>query len=227
MKDSSKEKENLDQSKPMNLTELFKEIFYMLLICVVIYAGTVYIGTDNIRHAVESAGAWGLVVFMLFRILSIVIAPIGGVAFYLLAEPLFGFQMGFLYIYSSDLLAYTLVFFISRLFGRAIIHLFLFRTSSEYVDRVLAFVGTWQGFFYARLISFSFAELPSYVAGLTPLPYWQYIIITIPLDAVTILLFMLAGEAMSNKVGLIVTGIALLLAGLVFLIKRLREKRQQ
>ncbi len=220
MKDSSNKNDKMNSPASSNINGIVKDIITVLLICAAIYAGTVYIGIDNIRIAIEKAGIWGPGVFMLFRILSIVIAPIGGVAFYLLAGPLFGFQKGFIYIYLSDLLAYTIVFYISRIFGRSIMNRFLFKTSSDQVDRVLGLVGNWQGFFYARIVSFSFAEIPSYVAGLTSLPYWQYMIVTIPLSALTILIFMFAGDAMTNMVVLLVTAVAVVLVVLILVIRR-------
>lgn len=173
--------------------EFLQGLISVLFFAAVIYLGTRIIGVENIQSKVEAAGLWGPLLFILIKSSTIIIAPLGGNPLYLIAQPLFGYTRGAIYLFIGDIIGYTVVFYLSRIFGRNVIKKLLSDKQLAYVEKFLTKVGTWQGLSLARIIFFGFADLVSYTAGLTPIPFWQYILVTIPVILVLIAFYMAVG----------------------------------
>ncbi len=205
-----------DASKPQNrslLWSLFRGVIPLLLLATLIYILVVYLGEERILTAIKNAGVWTPLVFILLKIVSIIIAPLSGTPYYLLAKPLFGLVEGFVYLMIADILGYSAAFGISRVWGRKLV-MRLLGSQTEQVDFLIDKIGKWKEFLYFRIVFFYFAELPSYVAGLTQLPYWQFLAITIPIAAINIGVFLIVGNFITNK---LILSIMLVLFLVIFL----------
>jgi uncharacterized membrane protein YdjX (TVP38/TMEM64 family) len=165
-------------------------IFFVALI----YLGMRLISTENIREKVDGAGLYGPLVFILFKASTNIIAPLGGNPFYLIAPQLFGFTDGFIYLLVGDLLGYTTSFFLSRVFGRAIMRVLFSDKQLDRFDTLLHDVESWKGLALLALAFFGFADFVSYGAGLTKIPYWKYILTATPPMLLKIAILMLIGE---------------------------------
>lgn len=188
----------------------------LMLLATLIYVLVVYLGEERILSTIENAGVWAPLVFILLKVVSVIIAPLSGTPYYLLAKPLFGLVEGFVYLMIADIVGYSAAFGISRVWGRKLMMRFL-GAQTEQVDFLIDKIGKWKDFLYFRIIFFYFAELPSYVAGLTQLPYWQFLAITIPIVAINIGLFLIVGNFMTNQLVLTI----MLILFLIYFLTRL------
>lgn len=179
---------------------------------IAIYVLARFIGIDYIRSLVQKAGPFGPLIFILAKISTIVIAPLGGSFLYLLAGPLFGFWKGLAYILAGDIIGGSTAFFLSRRFGRKILRYFLSEHGMGYVDDILCHIGTWKGFIYTRLIFIGMYDVVSYAAGLSTLSYTHYLIITVAMSTPPFMALVWAGTALVDH-GLVAT--IMLIAGAI------------
>lgn len=209
-----------------NLFAIIQSLLPVITLAVIIYFAVSYIGEDNIEVAVQRFGVWAPIVFIILKASTVVLAPLGSLPFYLISPALFGLVPSYSYLTVADILGYSLVFFIGRKFGRRIVQKLLYKTDAATIDSWLGKLNSWTTFAYARIICFSFPELPSYVVSLTNLPFFQYIAVSIPLILLTNLVFISAGGALSNKMLLLIIVVGVIVITLILGITRLITKIQ-
>jgi uncharacterized membrane protein YdjX (TVP38/TMEM64 family) len=182
------------------------------ILFVAIYVLARFIGIEYIRGLVQKSGPFGPLIFILAKISTIVVAPLGGSFLYLLAGPLFGFWKGVAFILAGDIIGGTTAFFLSRRFGRKVLHYFLSEHGMEYIDDILYHMGTWKGFVVTRIIFIGMYDVVSYAAGLSTLSYAHYLIITVVMSTPPFMALVWAGSALVDK-GAIAT--VMLIAGAI------------
>lgn len=156
--------------------------------------GANLLSMENARERIEQAGVYGPVVLIMLKAGTNVIAPLGGNPIYLSAAPLFGFTVGFVSLMLGDLAGYTLSFFLSRLIGRRVVHLFFSDAQIARLDQKVPYVSDWKSMLVLGGLFISFADFASYGAGLTPIPFWKFFLIITPVVAMKIVLLMMLGE---------------------------------
>ena len=171
----------------------------LTLIAVVIgiaYFVTVVIGIDNLREKVEGAGIFAPLIVILLKATTIVVAPLGGAIIYPIAGAVFGFWTGLLYTFIGDALGSTLAFYISRYFGRSVLHYFTAPSQRPVVDQVLERLSTRASFAKARVYFAGFMDLFAYAAGLTRIPYWFFILVHMAVQLPIIALYVIFGDVL-------------------------------
>ncbi len=199
------------QPKEMNLWGLGLTIL-------VIIAIAFFIDIEALKVWVARAGVWGPLVFILLKISTIVIAPLGGSPLYPLVGLLFGFWPGILYVVLGDAIGYTTNFFLSRRFGRRLIARFISDKEDGLLAKIIHHVGTPKGFFHACLTMFAMPELLCYGAGLSTLPYRYFITIMVPIVAVGSAIFVFIGSVLSGDTQSILIGFGLPIIGALAMI---------
>lgn len=203
-------------------------VFYLAII----YAGVRLIDLENVRETVDQAGIFGPLLFILLKISTIVLAPLGGAPIYFAAAPLFGFGKGFLLLTIGDILGYSCAFMISRTFGWAVMRRMLSDKQLAWIDNVLLRMSTWQGFAVVRIVFFPFADPISYGAGLTRLPLWQFVLVSLPMVLANVAFLTGVGKAFIDDARSYITVIvAFILISVLFLvikvlIKKLKDTNQ-
>ncbi len=208
--------------------EVITGLLWLFVFAGIMFAGAKFIGVAAIQQKVASAGIFAPLVMILAKASTIVFAPLGGGPLYLVAGPLFGFPKGFLYVLCGDMLGSTIAFYISKFFGRKVMHKFLSDSGMKYIDDILYHLTTWKGLVYARVILVGLPEAVSYAAGLTALPFWLFWLITLAVYiAFDFALVALGNTLLSNTVlamALLWVGSAVIvIAGLFFIGKRKRR----
>jgi uncharacterized membrane protein YdjX (TVP38/TMEM64 family) len=155
-----------------------KPLIFAVAFAMLTYLGFRILGTEQIRHEVSGAGALGPAIFILLKILTNVLAPLSGAPFYLLAKPLFGMWPGLLYVFSGDVLGYSICFLIARRFGLDFIRGSAGEKAVNRIEHFYASIGGWQGLLYARLFLLGVQDIISYAAGLTSIPFKRYVLVT-------------------------------------------------
>lgn len=155
----------------------------LLFFAVLMYFSLKIIGSEDMQERITNAGTFGLLLFMLLKASTIIIAPLGGRPLYVVAPSLWGFWPSFIYIFIADTFAYAVIFLLSRRYGRKVIRYFVTDRDMHKVDEVLETFGTLKYFVVARFIASEFA---GYAAGLTKIPFYQYMAVVIPANIVAI-----------------------------------------
>ena len=143
---------------------------------------------DDFERWMDDLGAWGPIIYILFFAASMVFAPIPTAPAPVAAAAAFGGVLGFSYTLIGGFIGASLCFWIARLWGRPIMRRFLPDKLVDEIDRVTAYLGL-RVLFVLRLFPLLGVDAVSYAAGLTPIRYLPYIVIsvvaTIPILALT------------------------------------------
>ncbi len=158
------------------------------------------IGDDQLRAYIESAGVWAPVIVVIAKATTIIVAPLGGAFIYPLAGALFGFSKALPFLILGDLIGSTVSFWISRLWGRAIVERFFGNTAL--VNQLLSSLSSTHGFFVARVTLIMALDLLSYVAGLTRLPFLPFIIIHTAVGLIPTVILTLFGSSLIESGGI-------------------------
>ena len=200
------------QKKKMK--EILQVSVVLLFFVALMYFSLKIIGSTDMQERIANFGVFGPILFMLLKASTIIIAPLGGRPLYVVAPSLWGFWMSYLYLFIADTFAYASIFFISRRYGRRVITYFVTERDMHKVDEILDTFGTWKYFIIARFLASEFA---GYAAGLTKIPFYQYMAVVIPANIVAIGFALYIGHTfVKNSLSFLVTLVILSLIPATF-----------
>jgi uncharacterized membrane protein YdjX (TVP38/TMEM64 family) len=133
----------------------------------------------RLRELVEQTGAWSPVVYVAAKAAATVVAPLSGVPLKAASGALFGVGWGIFYSMLGDVIGGCVCFWISRLLGRGIVERFSGAGALDRVEEFTSSSGDWRMVLFGRLALSSVYNLVSYAAGLTKLPFRQYLLVTV------------------------------------------------
>ncbi len=208
--------------KQLKRKEFWQGVISIILFGILIYSGAHFVGTTDIQEKVGRAGVWAPAAFILIKSSTIIFAPLNGAPVYLVAHRLFPFQYAFLYLLLGDLLGFTVVFYLSRHFGKRLLQKLLTENQFDQMQKFLLRTANWKGLILTRLSLPGFADLISYGVGLSHIPYWQYILVTIPFVILNITIMLTLGTAFIDSIKDYLILIAVFVIG-SFLLLQLRR----
>lgn len=175
-------------------------------------------------------GVWGILAFIGMMIVQVVIAVIPGEPFEIAAGMAFGIGWGTLWCMTAILLGSALIFGLVRLFGKRLVNVFF--PDKELED--LRFLNTAEKrnvlFFVLMLIPGTPKDLLSYMAGLTKIKFWQWMLIVSIARIPSVITSVVGGSALADRkymMAVIVFGLTLLISGLGLLwYKKILKKKQ-
>ncbi|WP_458125484.1 TVP38/TMEM64 family protein [Paenibacillus sp. Z3-2] len=134
---------------------------------------------DNFRAYIHSTGHWGPVMFILFQILQIVVAPIPGEVVQVAGGYIYGITLGSLYTTIGLILGSGIAFYFTRFIGRAYISRLLQKKNYKW----MSFIHDEKKFSAFLFIFFVIPGLPKdllvYVAALTSMSSLRFFTILI------------------------------------------------
>lgn len=134
---------------------------------------------ERLRELVEQTGAWSPVVYVAAKAAATIVAPFSGVPLKAASGTLFGFTGGIFYSVLGDVIGGCLCFWGARLLGRDTVERIAGANFMARVDEISAHSGGWRALLLGRLALSSVYNLISYAAGLTRLPFRQYLAVTV------------------------------------------------
>ncbi|MDP3093283.1 MAG: VTT domain-containing protein [bacterium] len=157
------------------------------------------IGLENIRQFIIRAGPFGPAIYILLIILTHIFAPLQGLPFYFLSFAIYG-KWTVVYTHIAYLISSITNFWIARKFGRDIIVKLVGHEGMQKIDHISIHEGP-KALFIIRLFQGWINDFVSYAAGLTPLKFSTYYIISFlaPLP-LTILTFLFFNQIPQNQV---------------------------
>lgn len=132
---------------------------------------------DNFREYIRSTGSWGPIMFILFQVLQIVIAPIPGEVVQIAGGYIYGVGLGTLYNTIGMVLGSAMAFYFTRFIGRSYIEKLLQKKDYKW----MALINDEKKFSVFLFIFFIIPGLPKdflvYVAALTSISSLRFFII--------------------------------------------------
>lgn len=131
---------------------------------------------EQVRVWVEQLGAWGPVAIILLEMTQALLAPIPGQAIEAVSGYLYGPWLGTLYPMIGMVIGSSIIFSLSRRFGRPLVIRLIGKQSMARMDDLVRRGGA-LFFFLIWLLPFAPDDLACVAAGLTPMPFRQFLIL--------------------------------------------------
>lgn len=190
----------------------------VLSILIILSFGSFFIDLTSIRQAIESAGVWAPIFYILAKASTVIFAPLSGTALYVFSVPLFGFWNGVLYSFIGDLIGAVVTFYISRFFGRPVVQYFAGKKNMPHIEDALELMATAKGFITMRIAALSMPEIASYAAGLTPINFWFFIVVHMVIDIIPILVMSSLGLFFTQHIPVWIMTLGVISAGAVTIV---------
>ena len=173
---------------------LLKNILIIIVTLGIAYFVTVTIGLEGLREKVEGAGIYAPFLLIILKATTIVVAPLGGTIIYPIAGALFGFWKGLALTLLGDAIGSSIAFWLSRKFGRSILHYFTGSGQMPIIEKVVERLSDRKQFVKARIFFAGFMDLFAYAAGLTKINFWFFLSVHMAVHAVLVALYILFGD---------------------------------
>jgi uncharacterized membrane protein YdjX (TVP38/TMEM64 family) len=131
---------------------------------------------EQVRTWVEQLGAWGPVAIVLLEMTQALLAPIPGQAIEAVSGYLYGPWLGTLYPMIGMVIGSSIIFSLSRRFGRPLVIRLIGKQSMARMDDLVHRGGA-LFFFLIWLLPFAPDDLACVAAGLTPMPFRQFLVL--------------------------------------------------
>lgn len=136
------------------------------------------IGLERLQTAIVQAGPLAPILYIVVRAATFIAAPLSSGPIQFAAGALFGLIPGTLYSLAGEVLGGTANFWIARLLGRPVIARLVGQSGMQRIEGLYQRVGEAWTLVYARLFFFAFYDFVSYAAGLTPIRYRTFLLVT-------------------------------------------------
>ncbi len=204
----------------------------LLILSFILFA---YVDAEAMRLAIESAGPWAPILYIIAKISTVVFAPLSGTILYVFSVPIFGFWPAVAYSLIGDFIGATITFYLSRFYGRPVVQYFMGQKNMIHIENALEIMSTRKGFVSMRLAAISMPEIASYAAGLTKIAYTPFILIHMGVNLFPTFVLCATGlfigsdtPAWLSAVGIATVGLVTVgsIAVFVFMLKRENDKKK-
>lgn len=186
--------------------------------------GIQVIGVDNLRAAIQNAGAFAPLVYIGIKTATYVFAPLTSGPIQVGAGVLFGLWEGTLYTLIGEVLGGSISFWLSRRFGRGVVRRMVGEDGLRKVDQFVNAIVDWKTLSYARLFLFPVYDFISYAVGFSKLPFRTYVIVSALIGVIPTFAAVAFGTALTGENTLIIYVIIALACALPLIFqKRLRR----
>ena len=179
---------------------------------------------DDFERWMDDLGPWGPIAYIAFFALSMVFAPIPTGPAPVAAAAAFGGVAGFFYTLIAGTIGATICFWIARRWGRPVLERFLPTKLVSEIDRIADHLGA-RVLFLMRLFPILGTDIVSYGAGLTPIAFTKYLVISIAGSIPALILISIIGEGLRENrnaaaIGVAIFGVLLIAPLLYFALRR-------
>lgn len=158
---------------------------------------------DELVRIINNFGPWAPLIYVVFQVLQVVVAPIPGQIVGGVGGFLFG-HWGILWTTVGSLIGFWLVFTIARKFGRSLIEKIFKKPAVEKFDFIINAKGSALIIFAIFLLPGFPDDLICYLAGLTKLSMRKLMLVSILGRFPTIVITNYIGMGLSGNIGLVI-----------------------
>lgn len=182
------------------------------------------VGIPRIQEAVQEAGVFAPLFYILLKTLTYVFAPLTSGPIQVFAGTLFdSVWLGVLYTLIGECLGGSISFWIARKLGRPMVARLVGKDGIRQVDDFYQNrLGGWLPLAVARLVLFSVWDFLSYAAGLAPVKFSSYLWVSFFVGAIPTFLFVWLGDNIVNDEGslLLIYGLVAVLIAVPILLRK-------
>jgi len=176
--------------------DLIKLLVWAVILVSLSLAVTHYIGEDQIKQRVEEAWVWWPLVIILWKSLSIIVAPLSGTATYVIAGALFWFWKWNLYNLIGNAIGMTIWFWIWRTRWADAIHRLIWKKSALMVQELTNKLEDTKTFIITRIVLFPLEDLINFASGMSKIRYLPFLIISLLITSLVAMIWVWIGDAL-------------------------------
>lgn len=138
------------------------------------------IGLEQIQTFIEEAGPLGPLAYIGLKAATYIFAPLTSGPIQVVAGAIFGnVWLGVLYTLIGEVLGGSVSFWLARRYGRPVVRRLVGAQGMRRVDEFYETrMGGWRSLAVARIVLFSFWDFLSYAAGLAPVRFISYVLVS-------------------------------------------------
>jgi uncharacterized membrane protein YdjX (TVP38/TMEM64 family) len=164
---------------------IIKIIFLTIILSVIVYFSVKYApgiiklirNTEKFKQYINSFGVWGVLVYILFEIIHVIIIIIPGEFLQIAGGYIYGTVLGTVYTFIGIFIGVVIVFFSTRIFGYSVIKIFIPKDKLEKYNYIINSPKAEIIMFLLFLIPGIPKDALTYIAGLTPIKPVQFLIL--------------------------------------------------
>lgn len=170
------------------------------------------VGVPQLQQFIKDAGPLAPLAYIVLKALTYIFAPLTSGPIQVFAGTLFGnVWLGVLYTLIGETIGGSISFWIARRFGRPNVARFVGEEGMKQVDEFYHNrLSGWKPLAIARIVLFSFWDFLSYAAGLAPVSFRAYVLVSFVVGAIPTFVFVWLGERFVNDSGVLLVSYALL-----------------
>ncbi len=161
----------------MKNNQKYIEFLWLVFLFILFIMSIQMVKDGSLGEKISSLGIWAPVIFILLKISTLVLAPLGGTPLYLIAGNLFGSFNGYLFTLIGDIVGSTICFVLSRTYGNKIIVKLVGSNFLEKITNSMKVLENTKSFVKARILMFAMPEVLAYASGLTNIKFSVFSII--------------------------------------------------
>ena len=155
------------------------EYVWFLIIVFVFVASIQLTKNGSLVNQISSFGILAPIIYVLLKISTLVIAPLGGTPLYFIAGSLFGNLNGLILSLLGDALGSVICFILARFYGPKIVKTFIGEKFFEKVINTVAVLSNIKSFIKARISLIAMPELLAYASGFSKINFLTFFLINI------------------------------------------------
>lgn len=200
--------------------------FYLLLKFVLFPILT----SEQFKVFIANMGIFGYLILIGYMVLADIVAPLGTAPAVVLGIALYGFETSMVLLYFASQVSAVVNFKIGRLYGRSLVIRLVGKKSMTQIDEFIEIEGK-DVLLVSRIFGFPIFEYISYAAGLTKIPFKDYITITILASLIPNIIFYLIFRNVNfeSESGITLWIASIIISGIAFvaLFKSYLQKKKQ
>ena len=155
------------------------EYFWFLIIIFIFVASIQLTKNGFLINQIDSFGILAPIIYVLLKMSTLIIAPLGGTPLYFIAGALFGNVYGFILSLLGDALGSVTCFLLARFYGPKIVKTFIGEKFFEKVIHTVAVLSSIKSFIKARISLMAMPELLAYAGGFSKINFLTFFLINV------------------------------------------------
>jgi len=171
----------------LNSSSYFNRKLFKVAVIVTLIGGSLFVVhllnvsiqsyIEELKRFIAFSGYYGNALFFFLYALTVVFSPIAASPFVVVGLLVFGLMKSLVLIYVASLVGAVINFFISKKFGRPVVSKLIGEKRLKRFDGTANTFGI-KSLIVLRLIGVGSFDVISYIAGLTPMKFYVYFLIT-------------------------------------------------
>lgn len=203
-------------SSPLPLRQIVLGAVGVIIFITALTLGMNAIGIEKLQAFIADAGIFAPLAYIFIKTLTYIFAPLTSGPIQMMSGTLFNdIWLGVIYTLIGEVMGGSISFLLARRFGRPLVVRMVGASNIARIDEFYQQrLGGWRSLAVARLVLFSVWDFVSYAAGLAPVTFRAYVLVSIIVGAIPTFFTVLFGTYAIENPALLPLGYGLVGLGI-------------